>query len=185
MRNVAITEFLSLKSLWTLSVKVNVWHQLSQMNNGSEKFWSFLFQSRRLKTLRNERKLMVKQFAGEEVIFLCQYLPNNKSITIMILHSNFFINKYMVVGVYLVKSHTGDIVSLVAPARSDWQRAGDCRQWERSRWDPAPPSLVLVADSCLVAGAAAPDITQRPVLLSCYYRNGWLRIITIYKQTIL
>ena len=37
---------------------------------------------------------MVKQFSGEEVIFLCQYLPNNKSITIMIHHCNFFINKY-------------------------------------------------------------------------------------------
>ena len=64
------------------------------MNNRSEKCWSFLFQSNWLKTSRNERKLMVKQFSAEEVIFLCQYLPNNKSITIMIHHCNFFINKY-------------------------------------------------------------------------------------------
>ena len=64
------------------------------MNNRREKFWSFLFQSNWLKTSRNERKLMVKQFSAEEVIFLCQYLPNNKSITIMIHHCNFFINKY-------------------------------------------------------------------------------------------
>ena len=78
--------------------------------------------------MRNERKLMVKQFAGEEVIFLCQYLPNNKSITIMILHCNFFINKYMLAALCLVMSHTGDSPSLAGRAGPDWPRAGDCRQ---------------------------------------------------------
>ena len=37
---------------------------------------------------------MAKQFSVQEVIFLCQYMPNNKSITIMIHWCNFFINKY-------------------------------------------------------------------------------------------
>ena len=58
---------------------------------------AFLFQSNEARTVLNARKLMASQFAPEEVIFLCQYMPNNKSITVMIDYRNFFINKYRVV----------------------------------------------------------------------------------------
>ena len=132
------------------------------MNNRSEKFWSFLFQSNWLKTSRNERKLMVKQFSAEEVIFLCQYLPNNKSITIMIHHCNFFINKYgrlLPSNVSWRRSPIGRCGRLrlaagrrLAPMRSS--RRGPAQVWREESWD-----------SWRVAGGETPDM----ISVSCNY----------------
>ena len=133
------------------------------MNNRSEKFWSFLFQSNWLKTSRNERKLMVKQFSAEEVIFLCQYLPNNKSITIMIHHCNFFINKY---GRLKGAMKPRDALLLVAVAASDWPPAGGWRQWDPPALVPAQVWREESWDSWRVAGGATPDMMRS---VSCNY----------------
>ena len=74
---------------------------------------------------------MAKQFSVQEVIFLCQYMPNNKSITIMIHWCNFFINKYGV-------QHGAGMVPC-SPGRAviggDWWRAANERRggaaWRR------------------------------------------------------
>lgn len=169
----------SFYSIW------NLCHEITKMNNWSEKSRSFLFQSAILKTMRNERKLMVKQFAAEEVIFLCQYLPNNKSITIMIHHCNFFINKYGSCYSCLVKSHTGDFLLLVGSACSDWQRAGDCRQWEsvalirrRSSWRTRWARQLWCGWWC----STRYHWYTSPVLpLSCNSRNDWLQFIFIFN----
>ena len=67
---------------------------LSFRKNCIEKSAAFLFQSPAPKTKPNEGKLMDSQFTGPEIISHCRFLPNNKSITIMIYPCNFFINIY-------------------------------------------------------------------------------------------
>ena len=89
-----------------------------------EKSTAFLFQSNEVRTVLNARKLMASQFAAEEVIFLCQYMPNNKSITIMIHYRNFFINKYRVVAARrLSLAQRRALLWLVATARRRPMRA--------------------------------------------------------------
>ena len=139
----------SFYSIW------NLCHEITKMNNWSEKSRSFLFQSAILKTMRNERKLMVKQFAAEEVIFLCQYLPNNKSITIMIHHCNFFINKYGP----LLPSNVSWRRTPIGRWGRPWLAAGRRLAPMRSpRRDPAQVCWEESWDSWRVAGGAAPDL---------------------------
>ena len=110
---------------------------LSSLKNCIEKSAVFLFQSPTPKTKPNEGKLMAWQFTGPEIISHCRFLPNNKSITIMIYPCNFFINIYAAAATMLSPPGTCQLWWI---PHGDWRRIFAARVGRRPAPELAGPS---------------------------------------------